>query len=418
MTDTVTTASSKPSPSAETGAKPVSCGITLDAGELFKRVFVYTILSIITFGIYRFWAKTGLRQLLWSRTSVKGDTFHYTGTAGELFKGFAIAALLLFPISSAFSYWMPFTLGPNGEFTQTYVLLNIVYLIVIILLIAVATYSSLRYRLTRTRWRGVRFGASGKAIAYAIRYGFFGILSLLSFGLLYPVLRRSVTSYCVNTVRFGGASFISRLTLKSYYKIWILPALLFYFGAFVLVSASFEPAWITIAIELGNSDVSQQGLNANDIGKAVLGSLIGLALCQISTTWYAAREFLLISNSIDIGDPDDEASWVRLSCSTTVKELFLPQFTFVFGIIGGGAVVAILLSVLGGKGIFIMLAVSASVFLPALHWVVAKLPILRSALAGLNLENDNALDAILQRDASKDPNIGEGLADVMEVGTL
>ena len=49
-----------------------------------------TLLTMITVGIYRFWAKTRIRQYLWSRISLLDDRFEYTGRGRELFFGFLI----------------------------------------------------------------------------------------------------------------------------------------------------------------------------------------------------------------------------------------------------------------------------------------------------------------------------------------
>ena len=60
-------------------------------GKLFWMLFRFAFLTIITLGIYRFWAKTKLRRYLWSVVEYDGDRFEYHGTAKELFLGFLIA---------------------------------------------------------------------------------------------------------------------------------------------------------------------------------------------------------------------------------------------------------------------------------------------------------------------------------------
>ena len=57
------------------------------------------LLTIVTLGIYRFWAKTRERRYLWSHTRFIDDTLEWTGTGKELFIGFIMAAVLvLFPL--------------------------------------------------------------------------------------------------------------------------------------------------------------------------------------------------------------------------------------------------------------------------------------------------------------------------------
>jgi hypothetical protein len=65
-------------------------------GELFGIFFTNLLFSIITLGFYRFWAKTRMRRYIWSRVSLNGDAFEYTGTGGELFIGFLIVVGFFF----------------------------------------------------------------------------------------------------------------------------------------------------------------------------------------------------------------------------------------------------------------------------------------------------------------------------------
>ena len=45
------------------------------------------LLTIVTLGIYRFWAAARQRRYLWSRTEVIDDTLEWTGTGTEMFFG-------------------------------------------------------------------------------------------------------------------------------------------------------------------------------------------------------------------------------------------------------------------------------------------------------------------------------------------
>src|SRR5258705_6215321 len=65
-------------------------------GELYGIFIVNLLLSIVTLGFYRFWGKTRIRRYIWSRLSLSGDAFEYTGTGGELFIGFLIVVVLFF----------------------------------------------------------------------------------------------------------------------------------------------------------------------------------------------------------------------------------------------------------------------------------------------------------------------------------
>ena len=66
-----------------------------DRTPLFKLAFATSILTLITLGIYRFWAKTRIRKYIWSSASASSDAFEYTGTGLEKFLGFLVAIVIL-----------------------------------------------------------------------------------------------------------------------------------------------------------------------------------------------------------------------------------------------------------------------------------------------------------------------------------
>src|SRR5215208_417582 len=67
-------------------------------GSLFGLVLVNGLLTIITVGIYSFWAKTRVRAFHYSQTEMDRDRFAYHGTGGELFIGYLKAIAILFGI--------------------------------------------------------------------------------------------------------------------------------------------------------------------------------------------------------------------------------------------------------------------------------------------------------------------------------
>ncbi len=63
-------------------------------GELFGVSIVNLCLTLVTLGIYRFWARVRVLRYLWSQTAFAGDRFAYHGTGKELLKGWLKAALI------------------------------------------------------------------------------------------------------------------------------------------------------------------------------------------------------------------------------------------------------------------------------------------------------------------------------------
>ncbi|WP_216634427.1 DUF898 family protein [Granulibacter bethesdensis] len=70
-------------------------------GGLYKIFLINLLLSIVTLGIYRFWAISRMRRYLWSSCRFQDTRFTYTGTGGELFLGFLkVLGLLLLLIAA------------------------------------------------------------------------------------------------------------------------------------------------------------------------------------------------------------------------------------------------------------------------------------------------------------------------------
>lgn len=159
-------------------------------GQLYKLMILDILLSIITLGIYSFWGKARLRKYLVSHHALGDDRFEYTGTGGELFKGFLkalpILAILLIPLVLA----------------EQYPVLLIFY-IPLIYFFGIAVYGALRYRYNRTRWRGISGFIEGSTIGYAnLAFGRM-LLNIISFGLLIPSSDIKKHSYIMNNAYFG-----------------------------------------------------------------------------------------------------------------------------------------------------------------------------------------------------------------------
>jgi uncharacterized membrane protein YjgN (DUF898 family) len=176
-------------------------------GDLFGLVLVNALLSIITFGIYSFWAKTKVREFHYSHTEFDGDRFAYHGRGGELLKGALVAFGIL--VAAAIVYGVAFAvLGGDSASPLAEGLLTAVFYLALIPLIAFAINGARRYRLTRSSWRGIRFSYHGDPNEF-IAMMFKGILlSILSLGVYIPFFQSDRRAFLVNNTRFGSEPFI------------------------------------------------------------------------------------------------------------------------------------------------------------------------------------------------------------------
>ena len=125
------------------------------------------LLQIITFGIYRAWAKTNMRRYLWSSYKIDGDRLTYTGLGGELFRGYVKVYFIIFLLSLfGLAISMIFEDTSNPHYNEEVHASNFIIWAAIIYLVYFGKFSALRYRLTRTTWRGIRGMLVGSGRAY------------------------------------------------------------------------------------------------------------------------------------------------------------------------------------------------------------------------------------------------------------
>jgi uncharacterized membrane protein YjgN (DUF898 family) len=170
-------------------------------GELFGIFFVNLLLSIVTLGFYRFWAKTRMRRYIWSRVSLDGDAFEYTGTGGELFIGFLIVVGLFF-VATILKTVLDLAFPPDSPVP---VIATLLFALAVVYLIYVARYAAQRYRLTRTLWRGIRGGMTGSAWVWGFKAMLLGLLTAITLGFAGPWAQMRLLDDRVNNSYFGDA---------------------------------------------------------------------------------------------------------------------------------------------------------------------------------------------------------------------
>jgi uncharacterized membrane protein YjgN (DUF898 family) len=247
---------------------PVAAVVSGDRREFRHLVMRGACLEFITVGFYRFWLATDIRRHLWSHTTVDGDAAEYTGRGRELLIGFLIALAIIVPVYVAY-----FIAGLEAERFKAFAsfpLLAFLYLFG-----QFAIYRARRYRLTRTVWRGVRFWMSGSGWAYAARSALWGLLMILTLGLILPWREAALERYKMRHSYYGDlqGSFEGRgweffkcgwwLWLLTPFALYIFPLAPFVYAAFKAV----EWRWWLSGIRFGGVSLE------SDLRR---GALIGL----------------------------------------------------------------------------------------------------------------------------------------------
>jgi len=205
-----------------------------DWKEFFPIAASNLLLTLVTLGVYRFWATTRERRYLWSRTRFIDDTLEWTGTGKELFLGFLMAIVALFIPIIGLQFLIQ-ALILQGQPVLAGVL-GLSFYFIILYLAGFATFRALRYRLSRTHWHGIRGGSEDPGFRYGLSYMWKTLVGGLVLGLLIPWSMTQLWADRWNAMSFGPHRFESAPEwgglMKRYLLLYLVPILaLILFGA-------------------------------------------------------------------------------------------------------------------------------------------------------------------------------------------
>lgn len=193
--------------------------------------FTNLLLTIVTLGIYTFWARTRTRQYLWSRTRFIDDRLEWTGTGLELLLGYVMVTVLVFVPVAGLNLLIG-ALVTRGNTTAAGMagLLFVLLYLLFFVLGGIAMFRALRYRLSRTYWHGIRGGSDARGFGYGLSYLWRMMLGSAAFGLLVPWALVSLWNERWNAMSFGPYPFRSGASadglMPRYLLFYLLPVAL------------------------------------------------------------------------------------------------------------------------------------------------------------------------------------------------
>lgn len=196
--------------------------------EFAPIAFTNLLLTIITLGVYRFWATNRERHYLWSKTALIDEELAWTGTGKELLLGFLMAVLLLGGPLIILNFGIQALIARNHHIVAG--IAGVSALLLFNYVIGVAKMRALRFRLSRTFWRGIRGGSDNAGW----RYGFSNLwkwgANYLSLGLAIPWTMVTLWNDRWRAMSFGTLSFKADATVKpilmSFFLFYLVPLLL------------------------------------------------------------------------------------------------------------------------------------------------------------------------------------------------
>ena len=164
----------------------------------------------------------------------------------------------------------------------------------IMLLMPIALFRARRYRLSRTVWRGIRWGQSGSAMSYALLMLGYSVFVVITLGLAYPWQSIALERYRLNHTYFGNQPLDFDGTAKPLFGRWLVVWAMT--GGMVLVCAvlagiAYQHWGVSAGDMAPKAEAALGGVSVLVLGLAMIGSLVGFA-------WYKAGELRYIASPV------------------------------------------------------------------------------------------------------------------------
>jgi len=245
------------------------------------------LLRILTLGVYHFWGKTEVRQRIWSAVRVDGEPLEYRGTGSELFRGFLIVFFFILLPLALITFVAPLLWGTKAADRG---ILESLLWIVVFSLWGFGIHRARRYRLSRTRWRGIRAGLSGRSAPFAWTYLWTTVLIPFTLGWILPWRAAKLQRALFNETCFGDKAFTftgrAGPLYKRFWLVWVSAVVL-------LVAASGAiAAVIGPAFSFPGSGPRGMGTFTREKVAAVVAVVFAaLLIFAMIRAWYSSRMF-------------------------------------------------------------------------------------------------------------------------------
>jgi uncharacterized membrane protein YjgN (DUF898 family) len=161
--------------------------------EFFGIWILNAFLTFLTIGLYYPWAKASTLKYIYSNVELDGHKFTFHGTGNEMFWGFVKVLVLLATVFAVMIF-----VGPYGIFA---------FYGILFLITPFAMHSSMKYRLSRTSYKGIHFGYTGDLNEFVLLYFKNILITIFTFGIYSSWMRVNLRQYMVGNAWYGDANF-------------------------------------------------------------------------------------------------------------------------------------------------------------------------------------------------------------------
>ena len=308
--------------------------------------------------------------------------------------------------------------GPDHYVPNT--VLGLIY-VVFAYLVGIAIYRAQRYRLARTRWRGIRGSLEGNPQSYAWTYFWTLLLIPFTLGWIVPWRVTKLQSRLTNNIRFGDRPLrfdaASGPLYGPFALLWF-GAILLYPGGIAVIAAYMYPK-VLAARQAGSPYIPNQ----QDIVVIIAVVLIAGFLFALVSAWYQARTINHFANHTHF----ENARFSGQLTATGLIWLTISNYIILLAgaVVLAGLVFAIIYPFIGWselrapEGAAVRQVLGGILPLIVILGLTLFAPIVQARVAGyivhnLAIEGTAPLDEIAQSSGA-DVKYGEGLAEAFDV---
>lgn len=269
--------------------------------EFFGIIIVNWLLTIITLGIYYPWARVKKLKYIYGQTSLNNERFHFSGTGWELFVGF-IKVILIY-IAFLIVYGLLIMVNP---------ILGILFVYLgLLAVIPFIIHGSLKYGMSRTSYRGIRFGYRGKRGELAGKIYLWTFLTIITLGFYSFWFSMNLRRYTHEHFRYGEIEFSNDcnggdwlwISLKGYF----LTVITFGIYSFWFYRDIFNYYWSNLKMKNGENVITckSTATGGGFFELIIINLLITVFTFGIGTPWVIMRNNKFICDNIKLnGDID------------------------------------------------------------------------------------------------------------------
>lgn len=169
-----------------------------EGSEYFKVLIINWFLTVVTLGIYYPWARARRIAYMNGHTSLDGERFLFSGTGKEMFRGYIKVIVL---------YVMLAVVYVGALILEASILGVVLIYLSLVVLLPFAIHGALRYRMSRTSYRGIRFGYRGNRRKLAEMFFVDLFFTIITLGIYGPWFQMNIRRYTFRHIRYGDAEF-------------------------------------------------------------------------------------------------------------------------------------------------------------------------------------------------------------------